>query len=123
MHSLDIDLSTGAAPLCYAFAWTAVFIVWHGYWALGGDFGFGDQESAFPATSSLAGWAFAIAVAGMFAAGLAVPLALARGAGPRRLLAGCMWAGAAVLAARGTVGLAGRRPPLQRAGGDRPERA
>jgi hypothetical protein len=90
----------------HAFAWTAVFVVWHGYWALGGDFGFGDQQAGFPdTTSSLAGWVFTIAVVGMFAAGLAVPLALARGAGRRRLLVGLMWAGAAVLAARGIVGL------------------
>ncbi len=90
----------------HAFAWTAVFIGWHGYWALGGDFGFGDQQSAFPdTTSSLAGWMFSIAVVGMFVAGLAVPLALAREAGPRRLLTGLMWAGALVLAARGVVGL------------------
>ncbi len=48
---------------------------------------------------------FSIAVVGMFAAGLAVPLALMRSVGPRRLLRGLMWAGAAVLAARGIVGL------------------
>jgi len=90
----------------HAFAWTGVFVVWHGYWALGGDFGFGDQQSGFPdTTSSVAGWAFSAVVVGMFVAGLAVPLALARGAGPRRLLVGLMWAGAAVLAARGIVGL------------------
>jgi Protein of unknown function (DUF3995) len=90
----------------HAFAWTVLFIVWHGYWALGGDFGFGDQQSAIPdTTSSVAGWAFTVAVVGMFAAGVAVPLALARGAGPRRMLVWLMWAGAAVLAARGIVGL------------------
>jgi hypothetical protein len=89
-------------PAMRAFAWTAVFIAWHGYWALGGDFGFGDQESGFPD----AGWVFTVVVAGMFAAGLAVPLAVARGRGPRRLLAGLLWAGAAVLAARGLAGLA-----------------
>jgi hypothetical protein len=85
----------------YAFAWTAVFIAWHGYWALGGDFGFGDRESGFPE----AGWLFTTTVAGMFLAGLLVPAALAREIGPRRLLAGLMWAGAAVLAARGAAGL------------------
>jgi hypothetical protein len=90
-----------------AFAWTAVFIVWHAYWALGGDFGFGDRESAYPdTTSTVAGWTFTIAVVAMFAAGLAVPLAIARGVGPRRLLAGVMWAGAAVLVLRGGIGLA-----------------
>jgi hypothetical protein len=90
-----------ATPALQAFAWTALFIVWHGYWALGGDFGFGDRESGFPDTT----WAFSAVVAAMFAAGLAVPLALARGAGPRRLLVGLMWAGTAVLAARGVSGL------------------
>jgi hypothetical protein len=88
-------------PAMRAFAWTAVFILWHGYWALGGDFGFGDQESGFPD----AGWLFTVVVAGMFAAGLAVPLAVARDRGPRRLLAGLLWAGAAVLAMRGVAGL------------------
>jgi hypothetical protein len=89
-------------PALLAFAWTAVFIVWHAYWALGGDFGFGDQESGFPD----AGWAFAVVVSGMFAAGLAVPVAVARGVGPRRVLTGLLWAGAAVLALRGLSGLA-----------------
>ena len=85
----------------HAFAWTALFIVWHGYWALGGDFGFGDQEAGFPDAGPL----FAVTVAAMFAAGLAVPYAVMRGAGPRRLLAWLLWAGAAVLAARGLSGL------------------
>jgi hypothetical protein len=90
-----------------AFAWTALFIAWHGYWALGGDFGFGDQEAGFPATTSdLAGWAFTVSVVAMFAAGLVVPFAVMRGRGPRRLVLGLLWAGAAVLAARGLAGLA-----------------
>jgi hypothetical protein len=42
----------------------------------------------------------------MFAAGLAVPLAVIRDLGTRRLLAGLLWAGAAVLGARGVAGLA-----------------
>jgi len=83
-----------------------VFILWHGYWALGGDFGFGDQQSGFPdTTSSSAGWIFTTGVVGMFAAGLAIPLALVRGVGRRWLLVGWMWAGSAVLAARGLSGL------------------
>ena len=85
----------------HALVWTAVFIVWHGYWALGGDFGFGDQEAEIPDAGSL----FTIVVTAMFAAGIAVPLAVMRGVGPRRLLAGLLWAGAAVLAARGLSGL------------------
>jgi hypothetical protein len=85
----------------HALTWTAVFIVWHGYWALGGDFGFGDREAEIPD----AGWLFMTVVSAMFAAGIAVPLAVMRGVGPRRLLAGLLWAGAAVLAARGLSGL------------------
>jgi Protein of unknown function (DUF3995) len=85
----------------HAFTWTAVFIVWHAYWALGGDFGFGDREAEIPD----AGWLFTLVVSSMFAAGIAVPLAVMRGVGPRRLLAGLLWAGAAVLAARGLSGL------------------
>jgi Protein of unknown function (DUF3995) len=96
----------GRSAALHAFAWTAVFIAWHGYWALGGDFGFGDQEAAIPdTTSTLAGWLFSVGVVGMFVAGVAVPLAVARGRGPRRLLTGLMWAGAAVLAARGLAGV------------------
>ncbi len=88
-----------------AFAWTALFIVWHGYWALGGDFGFGDEQSGFPdTTSSVGGWLFMVAVVGMFAAGLAIPLAVVRGVGPRRVVVVLLWAGAAVLAARGLTG-------------------
>jgi hypothetical protein len=105
MHTSSTSDRTRRAALV-AFAWTAVFIVWHGYWALGGDFGFGDREAAYPdTTSSVAGWTFTIVVVGMFAAGLAVPLALARGAGPRRVLVGLMWAGAAVLVLRGAMGV------------------
>jgi Protein of unknown function (DUF3995) len=85
----------------HALGWTALFIVWHGYWALGGDFGFGDREAEFPD----AGLLFTIVVSAMFAAGIAVPLAVIRDLGPRRLLAGLLWAGAAVLAARGLAGL------------------
>jgi hypothetical protein len=96
-----IDAMTTTTTAKHAFAWTAVFIAWHGYWALGGDFGFGDQEAGFPD----AGLIFTVAVSAMFAAGLAVPLAVMRGVGPRRLLAGLLWAGAAALTLRGLSGL------------------
>ena len=83
-----------------------MFIAWHGYWALGGDFGFGDGESAFPdTTSSISGWIFTVGVISMFVAGLAVPLAVALGRGRRRLLILLLWVGAAVLALRGIVGI------------------
>jgi hypothetical protein len=95
-----IDAMT-ARTAQHAFAWTALFIVWHGYWALGGDFGFGDREASFPDADPL----FTVVVSAMFAAGLAVPLAVMRGIGPRRLLAGLLWLGAVVLAARGLSGL------------------
>ncbi len=85
------------------------FVAAHGYWALGGRLGFGDQPAGIPlTTSSLAGWVFTIAVAAMFIAGLAVPLALVQRWGrriPRRLLLGLMWAGALFLTARGGLGL------------------
>ena len=81
MTTADIPSPSHTGAL-HAFAWTAVFIVWHGYWALGGDFGFGDQQSAFPDTTSSLRLGFSVAVGGMFAAGLAVPLAFARGVGP-----------------------------------------
>jgi hypothetical protein len=108
LHSVGLAVDPAARRSALrAFAWTAAFIVWHGYWALGGDFGFGDQEAGFPdTTSSLAGWLFTVAVVGMFAAGVAVPLAVARGRGPRRLLLGLLWAGAAALALRSLLGLA-----------------
>jgi len=99
--SQDQSHRRAAHAALYAFLWTAVFTLWHGYWALGGDFGFGDQQSAFPD----AGLLFTVSVVAMFAAGLVIPLALARQVGPRRLLVWLMWAGAAVLAARGLAGL------------------
>ena len=88
-------------PARLAFAWTAVFIAWHGYWALGGDFGFGDQESGFPD----AGWA----VHGRGRRRCSRPASRSRSPsirdlGPRRLLAGLLWAEPAVLSARGSRG-------------------
>jgi hypothetical protein len=86
-----------------------VFIAFHVYWALGGDFAYGDAESVTPSTtSSISGWLFTVVVLGMFAAGLLVPLAILRSWGrvvPRRLLLALLWAGFAVLAARGGAGV------------------
>ena len=96
-----------------------MFIAWHGYWALGGDFGFGDQESAFPD----AGRAFTAVVATLFAAGLAVPLAVARGIGPRRALIALLWIGAGLLGAARALRAGRRRAPLRRPRRDRPDRA
>lgn len=93
-----------------AFVWTLAFIALHVYWSLGGQVGFGDQPaaSATPGPpSSVVGWIGDIVVDGMFAAGLAVPSALAWPWGrrlPRRLLVRLMWAGAVVLLARGAAG-------------------
>jgi hypothetical protein len=99
--------STRAAN--WAFYWTVAFIALHGYWYLGGRVGLGDQSDPLPgAPSSLGGWIFSVVVGGMFAAGLAVPSALARSWGrrlPRRLLVWSMWIGCAVLVARGGSGL------------------
>ncbi len=81
----------------------------HGYWALGGRVGFGDQTDPIPVTTdSVTGWVFTVVVATMFCCGLAVPLALLRPWGlrvPRRLLLVLMWIGAVVLVARGGMGL------------------
>jgi hypothetical protein len=88
----------------WAFAWTAAFVALHGYWALGGDLGFGDEQSALPN----AGRVFTVVVIAMFAAGLVVPAAVVRGWGgrrARRMLVAVMWAAAGVLAARGAIGL------------------
>ena len=69
----------------------------------------GDQPDPLPgAPSSLGDWIFSFVVGAMFAAGLAVPSALARPWGrppPRRLLLWSMWIGCAVLVARGGSGL------------------
>jgi len=98
-----------ARALNWAFYWTVAFIALHGYWYLGGRVGFGDQADPLPgAPSSLGDWIFSVVVGGMFAAGLAVPSALARPWGrrlPRRLLVWSMWIGCAVLVARGGSGL------------------
>jgi hypothetical protein len=120
-----LAVSSGAAPSTHAagstrarataraanlaFYWTLAFIALHGYWYLGGRVGLGDQPDPLPgAPSSLGDWIFSVVVWGMFAAGLAVPSALARPWGrrlPRRLLVWSMWIGCAVLVARGASGL------------------
>lgn len=92
-----------------ALAWAFLFVALHGYWALGGRVGLGDQSDPFPlTTSSITGWVFTVVVAAMFVAGLVVPLTLVQEWGrrvPRRLLLALMWIGAVVLGARGGLGL------------------
>jgi Protein of unknown function (DUF3995) len=92
-----------------ASVWAIVFVALHGYWALGGRVGFGDQKDPIPlTTSSIAGWVFTVVVALMFVAGLVVPLALVQQWGrraPRHLLLAMMWIGVVVLGARGVLGL------------------
>lgn len=110
MPATTLPLPAPTAPVrraaLWASGWTAFFILAHGYWALGGDLGYGDEESGFPPLTASAGdVAFTAIVLAMFAAGLLVPLALAQGRGPRRLVAGLMWVGCVVLAARGVSGL------------------
>jgi hypothetical protein len=97
-----------------AFVWTLAFIALHVYWYLGGRVGFGDQADPLPASasaytwpSSVGGWIVMVVEAGMWAAGLAVPSALAWPWGrrlPRRMLVAMMWAGGAILLARGGLG-------------------
>jgi hypothetical protein len=92
-----------------ALVWAVVFVALHGYWALGGRVGIGDQSDPFPlTTSNVAGWVLTVVVGLMFVAGLLVPLSLVQSwglrlpRGPLRLL---MWIGAVVLTARGALGL------------------
>jgi hypothetical protein len=101
--------AAAARATVWALAWAAAFVALHGYWALGGRVGFGDQTDPIPVTTdSAAGWVFTLVVAAMFCCGLAVPSALLRPWGlrvPRRLLLVLMWIGAVVLTARGGMGL------------------
>ena len=85
------ERSRGAERAAYwAFGWAVVFVALHGYWALGGRIGFGDQVDPLPGwPTTVAGWTASVVVDGMFLAGLAVPLALVRPWGqriPHRLL-------------------------------------
>jgi hypothetical protein len=93
----------------WAFAWAVLFVAMHVYWELGGSIGFGDAAEPTPdGPSSLAGWIFNVVVGGMFTLGLLTPLALVQSWGrrvPRRLVVFLMWAGAALLVARGGSGL------------------
>jgi hypothetical protein len=86
-----------------------VFTAMHGYWYLGGKVGLGDAPGTLPgAPASPGAWLFTIAVVLMFAAGLAVPIALLRGTAggtSRRLLVALLWAGCVILVARGASGL------------------
>ena len=83
-------LPSHAAPLAWwAFGWAVFFTTLHGYWALGGRIGFGDQTDPLPAIAwDLAGTIFTVVVGAMFAAGLAVPLA-ARSPMGRSIPAAC----------------------------------
>ncbi len=96
-------------PAYAAFAWTFTFIAFHIYWFLGGRFGLGDAPSAIPGLpSNVVGWIFTIVVIAMFAAGLAIPLALVRPWGcnvPRWILLTLTWLGSGSLTARGGAGI------------------
>lgn len=99
-----------AAALRWAFGWAALFTVMHAYWYLGGTIGLGDAPDVLPPLlpATVTGWIFEIVVLAMFAAGLAIPIALLRGRPDgtyRRLLVALMWAGAVILVLRGASGL------------------
>jgi hypothetical protein len=84
-HAAGSTRAHAAARAAHAaFVWALAFTGVHVYWYLGGRVGFGDQADPLPgAPSSLGGWIFNIVVAGMFAAGLAVPSAFTRPWGKR----------------------------------------
>lgn len=90
----------------WALYWTVAFITLHAYGYLGGlALRFGPLPGA---PSSVGAWVFCVVTGGIFAAGLAVPSALARPWGrrlPRRLLVSLMWIGCLVLVARSGSGL------------------
>lgn len=92
-----------------ALAWVVTFTAVHLYWYLGGRVGFGDQSDPLPpAPSTVRDWIASIILWGMFAVGLAVPVAFTRPWGkpiPRRLIVWLMWVGALILLARGGAGL------------------
>lgn len=104
-----LTVQSSARTLWWALAWAAMFTAMHGYWYLGGKIGLGDAPRALPGIpTTMGGWSFTIAVALMFAAGLAAPIVLLRGragGGYRRLLVGLLWAGCGLLVARGASGL------------------
>jgi hypothetical protein len=101
--------ASSTRTLWCAFTWAVVFTGMHGYWYLGGKAGLGDAPSPLPGTPTSPGaWVFTIAVALMFAIGLAAPIALLRvtpGGASRRLLVALLWAGCLLLVARGASGL------------------
>lgn len=87
-------------PAAYAaWIWAFVFLLAHFYWYAGGGV---LRPSLPPASLDV----FGLAVVAMFAVGLVAPLAAARRWRiPRPLVAAVLWAGAAVLLARGAAGV------------------
>lgn len=92
-----------------ALAWAVLFAAAHLYWYAGGRAGLGDAPSPLPGRpTSLLGWTFSVLVAGMFAAGIVLPILLLRGR-PRgrwhRAAVVALGAGAVVLVLRGASGV------------------
>lgn len=95
-------MSRSQTPAYAAFAWSAVFIVPHVYWAAGGTAGLEGE----PVEGALAAINYAAIVLSVVAAALALALVRPWGAAvPRRLLLLGAWGACAVLSLRGGAGL------------------
>lgn len=101
----DIGVSRRAAYA--AFGWVLTFLAWHVVWAVTG--------LPFPSSSHFHGaalvlfWASGAITWVIWAAGIVLPVALARPWGrrvPRWMLLGAAWTGCALLGARGIAGIA-----------------
>lgn len=104
-------LSAGQGPAAaalYALTWTLACTAFHAYWFCGGRFGLGDASRPMPGVDSVGDAVFAILVAGMFAVGIWLPVAIVSGRNPhltRPLIVTCIGIGSVLLLVRGTAGL------------------
>jgi hypothetical protein len=91
-----------------SFVWVTVFILFHVYWAYGGQFGLGDaSDSIPPLPTSSSDWIYFCIIMIMFVAGTIIPLAMVQSWGrfiPRWIILTACWIGCAVLILRGGAG-------------------
>ena len=99
----DVGVSRRAAYA--AFGWVLAFLAWHVVWAVTGlEF----PHHHWSGAARMLMWGFDAIIYVMVAAGIALPLALARPRGrraPRWMLLWAAWIGCALLGARGIAGV------------------